>query len=114
MAEITPDHKNIVVLGLTQNGKSSFVNSILRYAQLENTEAPIIGNGSTSQTKDIRKYSTKINIRRYSVRRNGQRTDLTHNSEGSRVVITYDNEGRVASQKYEPLTFKESFGPETG
>ncbi|KAF3096370.1 hypothetical protein TWF102_006644 [Orbilia oligospora] len=114
MAEITPDHKNIVVLGLTQNGKSSFVNSILRYAQLENTEAPIIGNGSTSQTKDIRKYSTKINIRRYSVRRNGQRTDLTHNSEGSRVVITYDNEGRVASQKYEPLTFKESFDPETG
>ncbi|KAF3186158.1 hypothetical protein TWF788_003622 [Orbilia oligospora] len=114
MAEITPDHKNIVVLGLTQNGKSSFVNSILRYAQLENSEAPIIGNGSTSQTKDIRKYSTKINIRRYSVRRNGQRTDLTHNSEGSRVVITYDNEGGVASQKYEPLTFKESFDQETG
>ncbi|KAK6510883.1 hypothetical protein TWF506_009974 [Arthrobotrys conoides] len=114
MAGVIEDHKNIVVLGLTQNGKSSFVNSILKYTQAENSEAPVIGNGSTSQTKDTKKYSTKINIRRYNVRRKGQRTDLTHNSEGSRVVITYDNEGGVASRKYEPLTFKESFDPETG
>ncbi|KAK6354294.1 hypothetical protein TWF730_008705 [Orbilia blumenaviensis] len=115
-SEDVPQEKNIVVLGLTQNGKSSFVHSILKYAgenDPEASEAPAIGNGSASQTQDVRKYSTTIDIRRYIARKNGQRTDITHTSEGSRAVITYDDEGREDSRKYEPLVFKETVDPET-
>ncbi|KAK6334776.1 hypothetical protein TWF718_010222 [Orbilia javanica] len=114
MAENSQYPKNIIVLGLTQNGKSSFVDSILKYAQGDGSQAPAIGNGSTSQTKDIRKYAAKINIRRYKARKKGQIVDLTHSSEGSRVSIYYDNKGEAIDRNYEPLVFKESLDPETG
>ncbi|KAK6511374.1 hypothetical protein TWF481_000291 [Arthrobotrys musiformis] len=113
--ELPLKYKNVMVLGLTQNGKSSFVGSILKYdpANLEDSATPVVGNGSTSQTKDIKNYRATINIRQYNARKKGRRMDITHTSEGSRVVITYNDEGEELSREYEPLEFKETVDPET-
>ncbi|KAF3933411.1 hypothetical protein ABW19_dt0208591 [Dactylella cylindrospora] len=109
-----PDPRNVIVLGLTQNGKSSFIKSILEYEGAIDEGSPETGSGNMSQTKEVSIFSRKINIRTHIARRDGVRTDITHNSKGSRVTIIYDEDGNVVQQHDEPLKFREITEASTG
>ncbi|KAK6527705.1 hypothetical protein TWF694_004685 [Orbilia ellipsospora] len=98
------DIKNIIVLGLTQNGKSSFIESVLNYAGSKplTPHRPAMGRGTHSETKNVSKYPVYVNIKQFTTNRNGKRVDITHDSLGSVVTKEYDENGEY-TRRDEPL-----------
>ncbi|KAF3917602.1 hypothetical protein AA313_de0205171 [Arthrobotrys entomopaga] len=98
------DIKNIVVLGLTQNGKSSFIESVLDYVGSKplTSQRPATGRGTHSETKNVSKYPVYVNIKQFITKRDGKRVDLTHDSVGSVVTKEYDENGEY-TRRDEPL-----------
>ncbi|EPS35822.1 hypothetical protein H072_10727 [Dactylellina haptotyla CBS 200.50] len=111
----TRDLKNIVVLGLTQNGKSSFIESVLDYSGSKplTPSRPATGRGTYSETKNVSKYPVLVDIKRFIMKRNDQRVDIRHDSEGSIVTMTYDENDNCISRKAEPLEWVQKTHPTT-
>ncbi|KAF3906872.1 hypothetical protein ABW21_db0207050 [Orbilia brochopaga] len=112
-----PDVKtaNIIVLGLTQNGKSSFIESVLDYSgstPLSSTR-PATGRGTHSETKDVSTYPLMVNIKRFITKRNNQRVDVTYDSTGSVVTMTYDENDELLKREAEPLEWVQRIHPTT-
>ncbi|KAF3922280.1 hypothetical protein ABW20_dc0105738 [Dactylellina cionopaga] len=76
-------------------------------------DVPETGHGTKSQTKTVSMYPVTINLKRHVARRNGVRTDITHNSKGSRVTMTYDGNDNLLGMTDEPLEIREERDPVT-
>ncbi|KAK6359157.1 hypothetical protein TWF696_000325 [Orbilia brochopaga] len=112
-----PDIKNanIIVLGLTQNGKSSFIESVLDYSGSTPLapSRPATGRGTHSETKDVSTYPVQVNIKRFITKKNGQRVDVTYDSTGSIVTMTYDDNDQLLKREAEPLEWVQRIHPTT-
>src|SRR3979490_361807 len=62
------EEKAVVLVGCTQNGKSSLIRTILRYGgYMKEAAAVEIGIGNKSTTKYVSSHKVAINIRRHEV-----------------------------------------------
>ncbi|KAJ6255854.1 hypothetical protein Dda_9313 [Drechslerella dactyloides] len=106
---------NVIVLGLTQNGKSSFIESVLDYSGSEPLapNRPATGRGTHSETKDVSTYPVFVNIKRFFTKKGGKRVDVTYDSTGSVVTMTYDENDRLIKRESESLEWISRIHPTT-
>jgi GTPase SAR1 family protein len=61
--------RNVVLIGMTQNGKSSLIKEILKYGGKAEEAARVrVGDGNNSQTQECATYSVRVPTRRHFLR----------------------------------------------
>ena len=82
--------RNVIFIGLTQNGKSSLIKAILQYAESSELAKIVhIGNNNVSLTQDCSSYQVKVPLKTHILRSkdDGQTLEPDEDTEPKEVVV---------------------------
>ncbi|KAF9198893.1 hypothetical protein BGZ49_000175, partial [Haplosporangium sp. Z 27] len=112
-----PTYYNIILLGQTQSGKSTFIQAVRRYADPAcEIDKDTIGNGNSSCTTEVLVHTIKTNFQNYELCRTGdyQFSDLIkyifkphRGPDEERKVDTGDSDGNLTPRQFKKIIKQE-------
>ncbi|KAM0550740.1 hypothetical protein ACHAPJ_008805 [Fusarium lateritium] len=83
--------KNVIVIGMTQNGKSSFVQQVLKYANEDKMARQVaIGQGNIAETQTCSQYIVDVPLKNHMLRQIDGGEEASNNGNYVRPIVDFD------------------------